>query len=57
MKDRTGHRSGRFREARMTVRAILDIKGHHVVSIAPDVKLSAAVNTLYERRIGALLVM
>jgi CBS domain-containing protein len=41
----------------MTVRAILDIKGHHVVSIAPDVKLSAAVNTLNERRIGALLVM
>jgi CBS domain-containing protein len=57
MKDRAGHRPGRFREATMTVRAILDTKGHHVVSIAPDVKLSAAVNTLNERRIGALLVM
>ncbi|KQW23488.1 inosine-5-monophosphate dehydrogenase [Afipia sp. Root123D2] len=41
----------------MTVRAILDIKGHHIVSVAPDVKLSAAVRTLNERRIGAVLVM
>ncbi len=41
----------------MTVRAILDIKGHHIVSVAPDVKLSAAVKTLNEHRIGAVLVI
>jgi CBS domain-containing protein len=57
MKDRAGDRSGLFREAKMTVRAILDIKGHHIVSVAPDVTLSAAVKTLNEHRIGAVLVI
>ncbi|MBN9041317.1 MAG: inosine-5-monophosphate dehydrogenase [Rhizobiales bacterium 62-47] len=41
----------------MTVRAILDSKGHDVVSIDPDIKLSEAVRMLSERRIGAVLVM
>jgi CBS domain-containing protein len=41
----------------MTVRAILDSKGHHVLSVEPGVKLSAAVKLLSERRIGAVLVM
>jgi CBS domain-containing protein len=41
----------------MTVRAILDSKGHHVQSIEPDVKLSAAIKALAERKIGAFLVM
>jgi CBS domain-containing protein len=41
----------------MTVRAILDAKGRQVVSIGADTKLSSAVKTLSERRIGALLVM
>ena len=41
----------------MTVRAILDSKGHHVQSVEPDVKLSAAIKTLGERKIGAVLVM
>lgn len=41
----------------MTVRAILKSKGHHIISVEPDVKLSAAVKTLAERRIGAVLVM
>ena len=41
----------------MTVRAILDSKGHDVVSIDPDIKLSEAVRMLSERRIGAGLVM
>ncbi len=41
----------------MTVRAILDSKGHHIFSIEPDVKLSDAVGLLAERRIGAILVM
>lgn len=41
----------------MTVRAVLDTKGHQVVSVSPDSKLSAAVKILSERRIGAVLVM
>lgn len=40
----------------MTVRAILDSKGHDVASIDPDIKLSEAVTMLSERRIGAVLV-
>ena len=41
----------------MTVRAILDTKGHNVLSVEPDAKLSAAVKILGERKIGAVLVM
>jgi len=41
----------------MTVRAILDSKGHHIVSVDPDIKLSEAVKILSERRIGAVLVI
>jgi CBS domain-containing protein len=41
----------------MTVRAILDTKGHHVLSVEPGDKLSVAVKLLSERRIGAVLVM
>ena len=41
----------------MTVRAILDSKGHHIESVEPEVKLSAAVKVLSERKIGAVLVM
>ena len=41
----------------MTVRSILDTKGHQVVSVALDAKVSAAVKILSERRIGAVLVM
>lgn len=41
----------------MTVRAILDSKGHHIQSVEPDVKLSAAIKILAERKIGAVLVM
>jgi CBS domain-containing protein len=41
----------------MTVRAILDSKGHQIESVEPDAKLSAAIKTLAERRIGAVLVM
>ncbi|UTD30539.1 CBS domain-containing protein [Bradyrhizobium sp. WD16] len=40
----------------MTVRAILNTKGHEVVSVEPDSKLSAAIKLLSERRIGAVLV-
>src|ERR1043165_7404931 len=45
------------KEATMTVRSILDTKGHDILSVEPDAKLSAAVKVLSERRIGAVLVM
>src|SRR4051812_50042121 len=41
----------------MTVRSILDTKGHDILSVEPDSKVSAAVKLLSERRIGAVLVM
>ena len=41
----------------MTVRAILDTKGHEILSVEPEAKLSAAVKMLGERKIGAVLVM
>lgn len=41
----------------MTVRSVLDKKGHQVISVSPDAKLSAAVKILSERRIGAVMVM
>jgi CBS domain-containing protein len=41
----------------MTVRAILDTKGHQIQSVEPDAKLSAAIKILAERKIGAVLVM
>ena len=41
----------------MTVRAILDSKGHQIQSVEPEAKLSAAIKMLGERRIGAVLVM
>jgi CBS domain-containing protein len=46
-----------FREATMTVRAILDTKGHQVESIQPGAKLSDAVKVLGGKRIGAILVL
>jgi CBS domain-containing protein len=41
----------------MTVRSILDSKGHQVLSVEPDAKLTAAVKILGEKKIGAVLVM
>ena len=41
----------------MTVRAILDTKGHQIESVEPDVKLSAAIKVLSEKKIGAVLVV
>src|SRR4029078_12595136 len=41
----------------MTVRSILDTKGHQIQSIEPEAKLAAAVKILGERKIGAVLVM
>ena len=41
----------------MTVRAILDTKGHNIQSVEPGAKLSAAVKILGERKIGAVLVI
>ncbi|WP_407169750.1 CBS domain-containing protein [Bradyrhizobium sp. ORS 111] len=41
----------------MTVRSILDAKGHQIVSVEPGAKLAAAIKLLGERKIGAVLVM
>ena len=41
----------------MTVRSILDSKGHQVLSVEPDANLSAAVKILGGKKIGAVLVM
>ena len=41
----------------MTVRSILDSKGHQVLSVEPDAKLAAAIKILGEKKIGAVLVM
>jgi CBS domain-containing protein len=41
----------------MTVRSILNTKGHQIMSVEPDAKLAAAVKLLGEKRIGAVLVM
>ena len=41
----------------MTVRAILDTKGHQIQSVTPDTKLSAAIKILAEKKIGAVLAM
>jgi CBS domain-containing protein len=41
----------------MTVHAILESKGHQVVSVQPDVTVADAVKILGEKRIGAILVM
>jgi len=39
------------------VRAILDTKGHQILNVGPDDKLSVAIKLLGERKIGAGLVM
>ena len=41
----------------MTVRSILDSKGHQVTSVPPDVKLAEVVKMLGEHKIGAVLVL
>ncbi|KQT03467.1 MAG: CBS domain-containing protein [Bradyrhizobium sp.] len=41
----------------MTVRSILNTKGHHIVSVEPDARLAAAIKLLGEKKIGAVLVM
>jgi CBS domain-containing protein len=41
----------------MTVRAILDSKGHQIISVSPSDKVSSAVQLLSQRKIGAVLVM
>lgn len=41
----------------MTVRSILNTKGHQIVSVEPDAKLTATIKLLAEKKIGAVLVM
>jgi CBS domain-containing protein len=55
--DRARSKARGFRETTMTVRAILDTKGHQIMSVEPRAKLSQAVKLLGERKIGAVLVM
>lgn len=40
----------------MTVKAVLEAKGHDVFTLGPNEKLSEAVRVLAENRIGALVV-
>ncbi len=40
----------------MTVKAILQAKGHDVLTLSPDDKLSEAVRVLAENRVGALVI-
>lgn len=40
----------------MTVRAILEAKGHDVVTLGPNEKISEAIRLLADHRIGALVV-
>ncbi|MET0941402.1 MAG: CBS domain-containing protein [Mesorhizobium sp.] len=40
----------------MTVKAILELKGHDVVTLGPNERLSDAIRILTERRIGALVI-
>ena len=40
----------------MTVKAILEVKGHDVLTLGPNEKLSEAIRILAERRIGALVI-
>ena len=46
-----------MRETTVTVRKILDSKGHQIQSVEPDAKLAAAIKILAERKIGAVMVM
>lgn len=39
------------------VRQLLDVKGHHVISIAPDASVLDAIKIMAENSIGALAVM
>ena len=39
------------------VRHLLDVKGHDVISIAPDASVLDAIRRMAERSVGALLVM
>ncbi|MGB3536930.1 MAG: CBS domain-containing protein [Mesorhizobium sp.] len=40
----------------MTVKAILDSKGHDVLTLGPNEKLSDAIRILAENRVGALVI-
>jgi CBS domain-containing protein len=43
-------------EDAMTVKAILDAKGHDVLTLGPNEKLSDAIRILADKRIGALVI-
>jgi CBS domain-containing protein len=56
-KTRADQKFGHSWEATMTVRAILESKGHQIVGVEPETPLAAAIKVLADRRIGALLVL
>jgi CBS domain-containing protein len=41
----------------MTVRSILNTKGHQIMSVEPDANMTAAIKLLGEKKIGAVLVI
>jgi CBS domain-containing protein len=49
-------RYGQPEEDAVTVKAILEAKGHEVTTLGPNERLSEAVRLLAENRIGALVV-
>jgi len=49
-------RYGQQEEDAVTVKAILEAKGHEVTTLGPNERLSEAVRLLAEKRIGALVV-
>jgi CBS domain-containing protein len=49
-------RCGQQEEDAVTVKAILEAKGHEVTTLGPNERLSEAVRLLAEKRIGALVV-
>jgi len=50
------NRQGKAEEDAMTVKAILERKGHDVLTLGPNEKLSEAIRILAEHKIGALVI-
>jgi len=50
------NRQAKAEEDAMTVKAILERKGHDVLTLGPNEKLSEAIRMLAEHRIGALVI-
>jgi CBS domain-containing protein len=53
---RAGNRQLKTEEEAMTVKAILEKKGHDVFTLGPNEKLSVAIRMLADHKIGALVI-